>query len=35
MKVAIISDTVPLDGSEVYYTNCPPGSASHVDQELG
>ena len=29
------SDTVPLDWSEVYYTNCPLVSASNVDQELG
>ena len=27
--------TVPLDWSEVYYTNCPLVSASNVDQELG
>ena len=27
--------TVPLDWSEVYYTNCPLISASNVDQELG
>ncbi len=29
------SDTVALDWSEVYYTNCPLVSASNVDQELG
>ena len=29
------SSTVPLDWSEVYYTNCPLVSASNVDQELG
>jgi ABC-type nitrate/sulfonate/bicarbonate transport system substrate-binding protein len=29
------SDCVPLDWSEVYYTNCPLVSASNVDQELG
>jgi ABC-type nitrate/sulfonate/bicarbonate transport system substrate-binding protein len=29
------SDTVPLNWSEVYYTNCPLVSASNVDQELG
>jgi ABC-type nitrate/sulfonate/bicarbonate transport system substrate-binding protein len=29
------SDTVSLDWSEVYYTNCPLVSASNVDQELG
>ncbi len=29
------SDTVPLDWSEVYYTNCPLVSASNIDQELG
>jgi len=29
------SDTVKLDWSEVYYTNCPLVSASNVDQELG
>jgi len=28
-------NTVPLDWSEVYYTNCPLVSASNVDQELG
>lgn len=28
-------NTVPLDWSEVYYTNCPLISASNVDQELG
>ena len=27
--------TVPLNWSEVYYTNCPLVSASNVDQELG
>lgn len=27
--------TIPLDWSEVYYTNCPLVSASNVDQELG
>ena len=27
--------TVPLDWSEVYYTNCPLISASNVDQEIG
>jgi len=27
--------TVPLDWTEVYYTNCPLVSASNVDQELG
>jgi ABC-type nitrate/sulfonate/bicarbonate transport system substrate-binding protein len=27
--------TVPLDWSEVYYTNCPLVSASNIDQELG
>ena len=30
-----VSSTVPLDWSEVYYTNCPLVSASNVDQELG
>ena len=30
-----IASTVPLDWSEVYYTNCPLVSASNVDQELG
>ena len=30
-----MSSTVPLDWSEVYYTNCPLVSASNVDQELG
>ena len=30
-----VSATVPLDWSEVYYTNCPLVSASNVDQELG
>ena len=30
-----ISSTVPLDWSEVYYTNCPLVSSSNVDQELG
>jgi ABC-type nitrate/sulfonate/bicarbonate transport system substrate-binding protein len=29
------SDTVPLDWSEFYYTNCPLVSASNIDQELG
>ena len=29
------ASTVPLDWSEVYYTNCPLVSASNVDQELG
>jgi ABC-type nitrate/sulfonate/bicarbonate transport system substrate-binding protein len=29
------SNSVPLDWSEVYYTNCPLVSASNVDQELG
>ena len=29
------SSTVPLDWSEVYYTNCPLVSASNIDQELG
>jgi ABC-type nitrate/sulfonate/bicarbonate transport system substrate-binding protein len=29
------SATVPLDWSEVYYTNCPMVSASNIDQELG
>ncbi len=29
------SSTVPLDWTEVYYTNCPMVSASNVDQELG
>jgi hypothetical protein len=29
------SSTVPLDWTEVYYTNCPLVSASNVDQELG
>jgi hypothetical protein len=29
------SDTVLLDWSEVFYTNCPMVSASNVDQELG
>lgn len=28
-------ETVPLDWTEVYYTNCPLVSASNVDQELG
>ena len=28
-------NVVPLDWSEVYYTNCPLVSASNVDQELG
>ncbi len=28
-------NTVPLNWSEVYYTNCPLVSASNVDQELG
>ncbi len=27
--------TVPLDWSEVFYTNCPMVSANNVDQELG
>lgn len=34
-KEATIFSTVPLDWSEVYYTNCPLVSASNVDQELG
>ena len=29
------ASTVPLDWSEVYYTNCPLVSASNVNQELG
>lgn len=29
------SKTIPLDWTEVYYTNCPLVSASNVDQELG
>ncbi len=29
------ADTVPLDWSEFYYTNCPLVSASNIDQELG
>ncbi len=30
-----VSTTVPLDWSEVWYTNCPMVSANNVDQELG
>ena len=29
------ADTVPLDWSEFFYTNCPLVSASNIDQELG
>ena len=29
------ASTVPLDWSQVYYTNCPLVSASNVNQELG
>ena len=29
------ASTVPLDWSEVYYTNCPLVSASNVNQEFG
>jgi ABC-type nitrate/sulfonate/bicarbonate transport system substrate-binding protein len=31
----IMTSTISLDWSEVYYTNCPLVSASNVDQELG
>ena len=30
-----VSTTVPLDWSEVWFTNCPMVSANNVDQELG
>jgi hypothetical protein len=33
-KREINLSTVPLDWSEVYYTNCPLVSASNIDQEL-
>ena len=29
------STTVPLNWSDVYFTNCPMVSANNVDQELG
>jgi hypothetical protein len=30
-----VATTVPLDWSEVWFTNCPMVSANNVDQELG
>ena len=34
-EVERVSTTVPLDWSEVWFTNCPMVSANNVDQELG
>jgi hypothetical protein len=34
-EAARTADSVPLDWSEFFYTNCPLVSASNIDQELG